>query len=149
MKELQFSISHDPVPAARPRVTTRGTFYPKQHALYKAYLDNVLDFVEHTSDNEVVCLEVRMLFVKKPYATSDWPTSRTDVDNLSKLPMDSMTKSKLVDGETHRFWMDDSLVVHLVSMKRFCREGEEPHTKVRVIPIEGNIEDHVDKAFNS
>jgi len=149
MQELQFSIPHDPVPASRPRVTQRGVFYPKQHVMYKSFLEGHLDSIDHKAFDDITCLEVRMLFVKKPYATSDYPTHRSDVDNLAKLPLDSMTRSKLDDGETHRFWKDDSLVVHLISMKRFCRDGEEPHTDIRIIPIEGSVEDHVDKVFYS
>lgn len=87
-----------------------------------------------------------MLFVMPRYKTSESPVHRADVDNLSKLPLDCMTQS-LDANKKFRFWSDDNLVVNLMALKRFTRDSEEPHTKVRVIPITGSIEDHVDGAF--
>lgn len=38
MKPLEFTFSFPPVPASRPRVTTRGTFTPKRYADFKKAL---------------------------------------------------------------------------------------------------------------
>lgn len=146
MEEVSFTIEAEPVPASRPRVTSRGmTFYPKKHTAYAEYLRVFLDTAPVLRTQGPV--EVRLLFVMPRYKTSDSPVHRSDVDNLSKLPLDMMTKAK--DGETHRFWVDDNLVVHLTAMKRFAREGEEPHTKVRVKTIEGSVEDYIDRMFDA
>lgn len=113
--------------------------YPKAHRDYEKFLKDVLkDIPKETLDAPV---EVRLMFVMPPYKTSSHPTHRADVDNLSKLPMDTMTK----EG----FWVDDNLVVSLLALKRFARPDEEPHTKVRVIPIEGSYDISVDTQFES
>jgi hypothetical protein len=59
--------------------------------------------------------------------------------------------SKCIDSETeeHRFWLDDHMIVHLTCLKRFTKDGEEPHTKVLIRTIDGTIEDHVDRIFEA
>lgn len=46
------------------------------------------------------------------------PAPRGDVDNLSKSPLDAITK-------TQRLWVDDTQVGHLFTSKRWAEEGEE------------------------
>jgi len=145
MSDLSFKIEAEPVPASRPRVTTRGmAYYPKKHSDYAGFLKDFLKTVPPITTEGPV--EVRIMFVMPRYKTSDYPVHRADVDNLSKLPLDSMTKA-MTEGETHRFWVDDCLVVHLAAYKRFTRDGEEPHTKIRIKTIEGSVEDYVDRLF--
>lgn len=136
---VQFAINEGPVPASRPRVTKFATYYPKAHTTYAEFLRQFLKTTPEFPTNQPV--ELRIMCVMPPYKTSDHPVHRADVDNLAKLPMDSMTKSG-------RYWKDDDLIVSLVSLKRFAREGEEPHTKVRIVPITGSVEDHVEAVFN-
>lgn len=139
MDHARFSIEAKPVPAARPKVSKFGAYYPKSHTVYKTLLELILpQYLTTTLDKP---MEVRLMFVVDRYKTSDYPTIRADVDNLAKLPLDCMTKCN--------FWTDDSLVVALTSLKRFCLEGEVPHTKVRVIAFDGDVESHVDRLFNS
>lgn len=146
MQDLSFTIEAEPVPASRPKVTARGiAFYPKKHTAYAEYLKQFLKTVDPITTSGPV--EVRLMFVMPRYKTSDSLVHRSDVDNLSKLPLDCMTKS-MTDGEKHRFWVDDNLIVHLTAFKRFTRDGEEPHTKVRIKTIEGSIEDYVDRMFD-
>ena len=138
MRDVIFDISGRPVPASRPKVTKFSTYYPKAHTAYAEYLRQVLLTIPSFITDKPV--EVRLLCVMPRYKGSDHPVYRADVDNLAKLPMDCMTKAQ-------RFWKDDDLIVNLVAMKRFAREGEEPHTKVRIIDIVGSVEDHVDSQF--
>ncbi len=148
METLSFAIAAEPTPASRPRVTKQGvTFYPKKHTLYAETLKRFFQTVEPMKTAGP--MEVRLMFVMPPYKTSESPVHRSDVDNLAKLPLDVMTKSKMDDDETPRFWVDDNLVVHLTAMKRFARVGEQPHTKVRVKAVEGNIEDYIDRMFDA
>lgn len=138
--ETRFEIGLKPVPASRPRVARNGmVFYPKAHSVYAESLKTILAGTPMMVTEEPV--EVRFLFVMPRYKTSDHPVHRSDVDNLSKLPMDSMTKCE-------RYWKDDDLIVALTSLKRFTHDGEEPHTKVRIIPLKGSVEDCVDQLFN-
>ena len=147
MLDIGFTIPVEPVPASRPRVTQRGiAYYPKKHTAYAEYLKDFLKGVPSVDTKGPV--EVRLMFVMPPYKTSDHPVHRSDVDNLSKLPLDSMTKSVTDLGES-RFWVDDCFVVHLQAFKRFCRDGEEPHTRIRVRTIEGSVEDYIDRMFEA
>lgn len=145
MHQISFTINCEPVPASRPRVTGNGmTFYPKRHMEYQNFLKNVLqDAPALDHDGPVL---VRLLFVMPPYKTSNAPVHRSDVDNLSKLPLDCMTKCLV--GDKPKFWKDDAYVVVLEASKRFAREGEAPHTKVEVLPVMGNPEDFVEQYFN-
>lgn len=145
MELLRFIIEAKPVPASRPKVSRYSTYYPKAHTVYANYLKEFLQTVKPTCLDEP--FEVRALFVMPRYKTSDSPAHRADVDNLSKLPLDSMTKATLDDGP--RFWKDDNLIVGLTALKRYAREGEEPHTKIRIIKIKDSMDDHVDRMFEA
>lgn len=140
MEVTRFEIPQKPVPASRPKVSKWSTYYPKAHTVYANFLN---EFLPAHKPGETISkpLEVRILCVMPRYKTSEFPVYRGDVDNLAKLPLDCMTKAS--------FWLDDCLIVSLNAMKRFTRDGEEPHTKVRIISIEGDHDDHVDKLFAS
>ena len=140
MDITHFDIPKKPVPASRPRVTKWGTYYPKAHTDHAGYLKDFLPAFK-PGETLTVPIEVRVLCVMPRYKTSEFPTYRGDVDNLAKLPLDSMTKAE--------FWTDDCLIVVLNSMKRFVREGEEPHTKIKIKTIEGDVESHIDRLFDS
>lgn len=119
-----FVIPATPVPAARPRVYNNRAVYPKKHYEYKNFLEDTLpELVSTTLEGPV---EVFMEFVLPPFKTSAYPAPRQDIDNLAKLPMDAMTKCG--------FWTDDSLVVNAHLIKRFAKEGEEPHTFIKLAP---------------
>lgn len=145
MESVAFEIPLKPTPASRPRVTKRGaTYYPKAHEQYKQALKAAL--MELPAFRTFDLVLVKMLFVMPRYKTSDYPTHRADLDNLAKLPMDTMTKSldDPTDEATFRYWQDDSLVVSLQTAKRFVGSGEEPHTKVQVFGLEEDeIEDTI------
>ena len=140
MEPVSFVVDGEPVPASRPRVTPRGTYYPKRHRERHEFLKQALaETPPYPTANPV---EVRILSVMPRYKTSDHPVHRSDVDNLAKLPMDVMT-------QVERYWKDDDLIVSLISLKRFAREGEEPHTKIVIVPFEGSPEDWADHRFNA
>ncbi len=127
METLSFQIEGKPIPASRPRIMKNGgRTYTKSHLEYKARLASVLP-----SFNDVVPkapVEVALQFVFPRYATSDHPTYRADLDNLSKIVLDTMTDCA--------FWQDDNLIVGLKATKRFTIGDEQPHTKVTISPVE-------------
>ncbi|MDQ2066714.1 RusA family crossover junction endodeoxyribonuclease [Xinfangfangia sp. CPCC 101601] len=146
MEWVGFDIKAEPVPASRPKVTARGmAYYPARHTAYVEFLKKYLKEVPALAAKAL--FEVKLLFVMPRYKTSESNTHRADVDNLSKLPLDCMTKATDEDGN-RRFWEDDCKIVHLTVLKRFAREGEEPHTKVRLRALEGDVDDLVDEAFH-
>lgn len=111
----------NPVPASRPRVTRWGTYYSKT---YKTWRDQVYALIKEQSDvldNDLTVL-VRSNVLKPKTSKKDHP--RGDVDNYAKGPLDALTQKK--------FWVDDDLIVNLLSSKKFISEGEEPHTEVYI-----------------
>lgn len=127
MQELSFQIEGKPVPASRPRIMRNGgRTYTKSHLEYQSHLANVLPSFHDGVPKAPV--EVSLQFVFPRYATSDYPTYRADLDNLSKIVLDTMTDCE--------FWHDDNLIVGLKTSKRFVIGTETPHTKVTIRPIE-------------
>lgn len=57
---------------------------------------------------------------------SKWPTKKPDLDNLEKLVGDAL------QGHAMR---DDSAIVHNVSWKRWTNAQEEPHLRIRLLPL--------------
>jgi Holliday junction resolvase RusA-like endonuclease len=49
---------------------------------------------------------------------------KPDIDNFLKAALDAVTK---VGG----YWEDDHQIVWVTANKRWCHEGEEPHTTVQ------------------
>jgi len=144
MDQVAFTVDKQPVPASRPKVAKFGVYYPKSHTEYREWLMKELKTLPEFPTEGVV--EARLLFVMPPYKGSDYPTHRADTDNLSKLPFDCMTKSVTEAGQP-RYWKDDNLIVSHMAFKRFCRAGESPHTKVRILSIDEDISDYVDRMF--
>ena len=147
---VRFRFEAEPVPAARPRVTTRGTFYPRAHEEYAEFLRQIFQAAPQFHTEKAVAVSLK--FVMPPYKKSGRDFHLKDIDNLSKLPLDSMTKAThngkpAKEGGIHRYWADDSQIVHLTAMKRFARPGETPHTIVTIRSVEGSIEDYVDQEF--
>lgn len=118
-----------PVPAARPRVGRWGTYYP---ATYTKWMKEAQDkvFIQGARVPEGPLVLSIEHVIEKP-RTSKRTYPRGDVDNLSKGPMDILTK-------TGSFWTDDDQVVLLIAHKRFARPGEEPGTYVSLTPTEND-----------
>lgn len=123
-----------PVPAARPRVSRWGTYYPKTYANWKKQAEQQLAAtgVRENVDGPVyVCAHAVVKRPAKP--TRDYPYP--DVDNFAKAALDAITKSGVL-------WVDDHQVVVLHTSKRYARPGEEPHTLLQISTVE---EDAVDQ----
>ncbi len=146
--ETNFTLEAAPTPASRPKIGRGFAYYPAKHTAYANWLKEYLKQVPPFQTEGPV--EVRLLFVMPRYKTVTSTIHKADLDNLSKMPMDSMTKSRVGDEEDapRRFWKDDHEVVHLTALKRFTRDGEDPHTRVKIRTIEDNIEDYADRIFH-
>ncbi len=129
-----------PVPASRPRVTSRGiTYYPKQHTAFKkaaiAHLEEHYDTTQQFDNPcavKIVCVCVRPKTGKYSYPV------RGDVDNFAKLPLDCLQSARPDDdGKDGRriAWLDDRQIVHLDAHKRYQEPGEEPHITMEITPL--------------
>lgn len=114
-----------PVPASRPRVTKWGSFYPATYTKWTAAAKDILA-VKGDKLEGAIALYVEHV-IPRP-KTSKLGAPHPDIDNLTKAPMDLLTK----DG---RVWDDDKQVVLLVALKRFADPGEEHGTTMHAIPM--------------
>ncbi len=121
----EFYLPHPPVPAARPRVSRWGTYYPTTYRNWRLDTDASLVRFDRPVTPVLGPVYVTMYSVcKRPKKlTRVWP--RGDVDNFSKAVLDAVTRSKLV-------WKDDDQVQILNVGKRYAEEEEEPHTYIMV-----------------
>lgn len=118
---LQVVLGLDPVPAARPRVSKWGTYYPEG---YKNWKKNAQAFfpqgVAPLEGPLRVELEVVCKRPKKP--SSSIPTG--DVDNYAKAALDAVNDAAL--------WGDDKQVVSLLVTKRYAAVDETPRTIITI-----------------
>lgn len=121
---LQVVLGLDPVPAARPRVSKWGTYYPEGYKNWKknaqAFFPRDLRPLEGPLrvDLEVVCKRP-----KKPSSTI--PTG--DVDNYAKAALDAVNDAAL--------WGDDKQVVSMLVTKRYAVGDEAPRTIITIQPL--------------
>lgn len=110
-----------PVPAARPRVSKFGTYYPKTYKNWMKDAAALLQPFWNKADpvSDPVFVKVHAVVKRPQRLTRVLP--RPDVDNFAKAALDAITKAQLI-------WMDDDQVQVLHATKRYARQGEEPHT---------------------
>ncbi len=119
----EFYLPHPPVPAARPRVSKWGVYYPKTYRTWRLDTDASLARFERpvTTVRGPVYVTVYSVCKRPKKLTRELP--RGDVDNYSKAVLDAVTRTGLV-------WKDDDQVKILLTGKRYAEEGEEPHTYI-------------------
>lgn len=114
-----------PVPAARPRVSKWGTYYPATYTKWQAAAKAALT-VEGARIEGPVALYLEHVVTKARTSKRTYPHG--DIDNFDKGPMDVLTKDT-------RVWDDDDQVVLTVAHKRYAEPGEEPGTTMVAIPL--------------
>ena len=114
-------IGIDPVPAARPRVSKWGTYYPETYKKWKAAAAQFFPkLFEQLKGPLGVELEV---ICKKPQRpTKTFP--RGDVDNYAKAALDAVNDAQL--------WGDDDQVQRLIVSKRYAEKDEQPRTIIKI-----------------
>ena len=143
---IDIFVEGNPKPQARPRVSVRGgrgfayNADSKEMKAWKKALDNSLKSISFGGFGGPMHVELvfRLPRPKAHYRTGKFSHllknsapgdegSRCDVDNLSKVVLDKITRSG--------YWVDDNQVVFLSVRKRwaYC---ESAGCEIRVIPIE-------------
>jgi len=143
---IDIFVEGNPKPQARPRVAMRGrramayNADSKDMKAWKKALDSALSEIPDRGLEGPMHVELvfRLPRPKAHYRTGKFSRllkdsapgdegSRCDVDNLSKVILDKITRSG--------YWVDDSSVVFLSARKRwaYC---ESAGCEIRVIPIE-------------
>ena len=123
-RQVRLSIPLDPVPAARPRLSRWGTYYPKKYATWKKQALLYLPEADPVFPDELlVCLAEH--HVKRP-KTTKLSSPRGDTDNYLKASMDAVTKCGGV-------WSDDDQVAIVLATKQFTLEA--PRTDIIVVEL--------------
>lgn len=124
---LSLAIEIAPVPAARPRVSKWGTYYPKRYA---TWMKEALPFADAYRGEKVtgpLIVIIEQVVERAKTSKRDFPIG--DCDNHAKGPLDTLTKSE-------RVWDDDDQVVGLAIFKRFAMPGEKPGSYINIIKLE-------------
>ena len=143
---IDLFVEGNPKPQARPRVSVRagrGFAYnadSKDMVAWKKALDSALAEIPNRGLDGPMHVELvfRLPRPKAHYRTGKFSHllkdsapgdegSRCDVDNLSKVILDKITRSG--------YWIDDNQVVFLSVRKRWAY-SEKAGCEIRVIPIE-------------
>ena len=115
----QLTLPVAPVPAARPRVSKWGTYYPKTYKnwMYDAAA-SMASLTPPTPDEAPVFVLVSTVCKRPKNPANSFPIG--DVDNYAKAILDAITKAGIM-------WKDDKQIVTLIVGKRYAEEDEEPH----------------------
>lgn len=124
------NIPHNPVPAARPRVSKWGTYYPKTYANWRKLAEaSVLPGQLCLAKDAPILVLVESVGKRPATSKRRWPIG--DTDNHAKAVLDVITKAE-------DYWYDDDQAVWLISGKRYVRRrGEEPHSEAHLYLCEG------------
>ena len=114
---ISFIIPGKPRPKQRPRVTSHGTYTPKETIEYERLVGwQFRNAYKGKPLTQAVKLTVRV-FVKLPKRTvkekGDWHTQRPDLDNIVKSIKDGLNKIA---------YEDDSQIVYLVATKQWASD---------------------------
>lgn len=124
---LSLVMPLNPVPASRPRVGRWGVHYLKTYSTWMNQVALTLPKGDVHYPKETALAVMTEFVVKKPKTTKKlWP--RGDNDNYEKAAWDAITKCQAI-------WDDDDQIILNLTVKRFTKLTEEPHTKVTVVAL--------------
>lgn len=127
-RKREFFLALNPVPAARPRVSRWGTYYPKTYKQWRAAAEKALaGTMNGEAPFEGPLYFMSTFYVERPKTTKRlWP--RGDNDNFLKAIQDALT----VAG----WWHDDDQIVDSYERKRFAEPGMEPGIMFTVMEMD-------------
>ena len=132
--DTEFYILGQPVSCPRPRVTSRGVFYPKKYReAKKRYTSAIrLHFLPNGIKPFIGPVSLHLEFIhKRPKALKgtgrEWKITRPDLDNLVKTIKDALSSGGA--------WIDDSQCCVLYASDFYGSPNEDPHTKITMSSI--------------
>lgn len=113
---LKITLSGNPVPAARPKVSRFGTYYPKTYRQFRTAMDLLLRIMFKKREPMAGPIEVNLaVYVKKPKTTKlVYPMG--DIDNYAKAYFDAL------NGYA---WHDDRQIIKMTATKEFAPDDTD------------------------
>lgn len=118
MKTSRLVFKTKPVPAARPRISRHGTYFPKTYTDFRNELYVELSRIkkQHPKTTSAFKVDIEFICRRPKNPSNEYPVG--DVDNYLKGPLDAITKAEM-------FWEDDIQVICLSGTKRYQRTNED------------------------
>jgi Holliday junction resolvase RusA-like endonuclease len=131
---LYLKLDGNPVPAARPKVSRWGTYYPATYRAFRSAMDLLLRKMFAKREPMAGPLEVSIgVYVKRP-KTSKLLYPMGDCDNYAKSYLDSL------NGHA---WHDDRQVIKLSIFKEFAPDGTDGWADISIKQV--NLEEPLPK----
>lgn len=128
---IEVRLPFPPTPASRPRVGRWGTYYGKNYKAYRERADKAIPRSRKPALEGN--LRVHAEFVCHRPKTTKRINPNGDIDNYLKAALDAITGKK--KKEPKGYWNDDDQIVQVTAVKRWPKEGEEPHTRILIEPL--------------
>ena len=118
MKTSKIFVPVKPVPAARPRVTRWGTYFPKTYTDFRNECYQVLSKLakQYPANDSAYTVNVDFICKRPKNPSNAYPVG--DVDNYLKGILDALVKCEL-------FFKDDIQIIELKGTKRYQKSKEE------------------------
>jgi Holliday junction resolvase RusA-like endonuclease len=121
--DAEYTIPIEPVPAARPRVSRWGAYYPKRYRDFKAALAAAFIAAARPAPVRDGPCRVEVEIVAPRPASTKLPFPKPDIDNYLKSVFDAATGS---------VWEDDWGIRECSATKRWTEKGEDAHVRLKV-----------------
>lgn len=141
MKEIQFFVPMEEIPKRTAQQKGVRIVGGKPHFYTKKNLEDVASFYawvfkgyrpERPLEGQIALSIVFHYPARRPHKNGQGKTTRPDVDNLAKLPIDVLTKLG--------FWLDDSQIISL-SLGKFYSENVGVMVKIAEFDKEQQFDD--------